>query len=951
MSEERPASDPRTLFSRGDLIAALIAAAISLAVFVFTAAPSVTLLDSGEFIVAAQGFGVPHPTGYPLWTLLAWLFTTFIPLGNAAWEITLLSGIFGALAVGIAALLIRSSAAWLHPQMATAAPRLTTTLAVSSALLAAFSLSFWSQATIVEVYTLHALLIGLYLLSLYAWLRRPASNTIIYWCFFTLSLAFGNHQLALSLAPLPFLIVVLLRRDLLWDLFVAAAVSTLIAYLTFALFTDSPVVIKAAIRLSYLVVTVVIVALWIRRFQLRWKLIAFLPLAILVGLLPYAYLPVASATNPPMNWGYTRTADGFFGSFNRSQYRGTLSDQSLRLLAKIVGVSDLAPINPGATLDDSKPSGIERLQTWGFFFWSKLLASFTPVSLLFLAGAVLAAIRHRGPPRCWLILLGTAFLLAAFLQPTLDQARIDQSGWWVQMPYHAHTNLIYGILCGIGLLEFAAILRRFTSPVPLFAAALLPLWPLVFNFATASQRDNWLGYDYGHEMLADLPPNSVVLGGTDPGRFIPTYLILGESPQPASVKRDPAFDRRDLTILTQNALADRHYLAYVRDHYSSDRPAPTNAFERWLGRATAYPPQPLVLPTVTEVREITRNATEERQSRQPAPSPTELAEYAVAAVSQWIFERNKAERTFYVEESFPLRWSYPHAIPDGLLYRIAPEPLAELPAEVIARDHEFWTEKTSTLLADSHFLRDFDAQRAYAQLRVTGGDIYAFRGLADEAIFAYRQALALSPINLDALRGITQVLWSQSDFDAPIELFDTASPLDPNNEILADLQKTAIERRDVQRKIIATEEMLATNPADLAVLERLLALHASVGNSDRVTTLLAAADPIFQNDPEYFLLATRIAEARGDWTAAIRYGDLRVAAEPGNPDAHYRLGRAHYAQGDNPAAVQAISQALTLGGSVIRRNLASDPLFRNAATDPELAPLFQSTGQTGTAAP
>ena len=69
----------------------------------------------------------------------------------------------------------------------------------------------------------------------------------------------------------------------------------------------------------------------------------------------------------------------------------------------------------------------------------------------------------------------------------------------------------------------------------------------------------------GHDMLEDLPTGSVVIGGTDPGRFVPTYMIFGESTQATRNKRDPAFDRRDLYIITQNALGERNYMKYLRD--------------------------------------------------------------------------------------------------------------------------------------------------------------------------------------------------------------------------------------------------------------------------------------------------------------------------------------------------------------------------------------------------
>ena len=95
------ALSPR-IWQKEDWIVAGVATAISFAVYVWSAAPNVTLLDSGEMIVAAQQFGVPHPPGYPLWTLLNWLFL-FVLLGNAAYKVALFSGVCAALAVGLCA--------------------------------------------------------------------------------------------------------------------------------------------------------------------------------------------------------------------------------------------------------------------------------------------------------------------------------------------------------------------------------------------------------------------------------------------------------------------------------------------------------------------------------------------------------------------------------------------------------------------------------------------------------------------------------------------------------------------------------------------------------------------------------------------------------------------------------------------------------------------------------
>src|SRR5262245_55510598 len=76
---------PLPLFRRYDWFAALITTVLTLAGYLWTIAPDVTLEDSGELAVASYYAGVPHPPGYPVWTLYTWLFTVLLPFSNIAW--------------------------------------------------------------------------------------------------------------------------------------------------------------------------------------------------------------------------------------------------------------------------------------------------------------------------------------------------------------------------------------------------------------------------------------------------------------------------------------------------------------------------------------------------------------------------------------------------------------------------------------------------------------------------------------------------------------------------------------------------------------------------------------------------------------------------------------------------------------------------------------------------
>src|SRR5687767_290192 len=55
--------------------------------YMLTLAPDMTLEDSGELAVASMYAGVPHPPGYPVWTVYTWVFTKILPFSNIAWRV------------------------------------------------------------------------------------------------------------------------------------------------------------------------------------------------------------------------------------------------------------------------------------------------------------------------------------------------------------------------------------------------------------------------------------------------------------------------------------------------------------------------------------------------------------------------------------------------------------------------------------------------------------------------------------------------------------------------------------------------------------------------------------------------------------------------------------------------------------------------------------------------
>src|SRR6187402_2846035 len=99
---------PKTapLFRQIDWISFAITTLLVFVGYYLTLAPDLTLEDSGELAVGSFYAGVPHPPGYPVWTLYTWLFTVLVPISNIAWRVALSSAVAGAVSCGLIALMV-----------------------------------------------------------------------------------------------------------------------------------------------------------------------------------------------------------------------------------------------------------------------------------------------------------------------------------------------------------------------------------------------------------------------------------------------------------------------------------------------------------------------------------------------------------------------------------------------------------------------------------------------------------------------------------------------------------------------------------------------------------------------------------------------------------------------------------------------------------------------------
>ena len=85
--------------------AVLFVAAICL--YTWTLNPDVQPADSGEFQVPAITLGIPHPPGYPLYTMLGWLLAQ-VPIGSPFARVSFLSVVASAATLVLVSLLVQA---------------------------------------------------------------------------------------------------------------------------------------------------------------------------------------------------------------------------------------------------------------------------------------------------------------------------------------------------------------------------------------------------------------------------------------------------------------------------------------------------------------------------------------------------------------------------------------------------------------------------------------------------------------------------------------------------------------------------------------------------------------------------------------------------------------------------------------------------------------------------
>lgn len=167
-------------------LSAILSGLTALIVFVFYQAHHIYAGDSGDLVTAAVTFGVAHPPGYPLFSLLGWLLSRF-PWFSPVFMVTFLSSVPHAVVIGMIVSIV-----------------MVVTKRLYAALFAAAALGgnyvFFLYSTTPEVFGL--LDLSLLSLGVLAWAYYLTNRQRYYSLFFfVFGLAMTHHHLVLFLVP------------------------------------------------------------------------------------------------------------------------------------------------------------------------------------------------------------------------------------------------------------------------------------------------------------------------------------------------------------------------------------------------------------------------------------------------------------------------------------------------------------------------------------------------------------------------------------------------------------------------------------------------------------------------------------------------------------------------------------------------------------------------------
>src|SRR5437867_5690408 len=438
---------PAPLFRKIDWFTLAATFVLTWLVYFLTLAPEVTLEDSGELVTGAFYAGIPHPPGYPVWTIYSWLWTVLLPMGSIAWRVALAQATAGALACALIALMVSRGSSLLIASIEsikTITGPWEKAISIVSGLVAGLLMGFdgfmWRESVAANRMAVSSVpWFMLMLLCLLRWLYAPHQLRFLYWALFIFGICFTAHQ-SLIVAAMGIEVLIATRNPRLGrDAFLANAAIYLLYNLAVQ-FNGHHLFHNLGAKPGLLLIFhgiglgSLIAGLWLairtKGLFSEWKPVLFMGLLWALGASFYLYLPIAGMTNPPMQWCYPRTVDGFFHALTRGQYEQPNPTNLLVEPGRFLG--QLAMLVGG--LGES-------------FTWLCVLLALVPFAFF---------LRMQKRERAWLVGLLAIYLCLGVLLMILLNPTPDRSSAELIKVFFNSSHTLIAALIGYGLALTAA---------------------------------------------------------------------------------------------------------------------------------------------------------------------------------------------------------------------------------------------------------------------------------------------------------------------------------------------------------------------------------------------------------------------------------------------------------------------------------------------------------------
>ncbi len=660
-----------------------------------------------------------------------------------------------------------------------------------------------------------------------------------------------------------------------------------------------------------------------------------------LGVSFYAYMPIVSdLRNPPMNWGYPRTWEGFKHAIMRGQYEA-------------IGF---------------------QLPTWEGIenYFKDVLVQFT--DLLALLALVPFAVGHwivrktnRKAFWQWMIAAASCFLMMSVLLIGLANVKGDVQDGFIQKVKFISSHAMIALWIGYGLFfvsTFVLAKKNLKSQISnlksqtsgcrlalvlaatmILVAGVLPIVQnytndrLVFELGGNEQNGHTFGWQFGayqleganairEQLVADEEPlpdpewpepmekGSIFFGGTDPGRFVPTYMIYSANFRP------------DVYLITQNALADDTYMSVERDLYGDEIWIPSKEDS---GEAfNIY---------VDEVQRGVRQANGDLKIENGRVQVTgALGVMEINGIlTKMMFDHDRLRHSFYVEESYVIPWMYDYLAPHGLIMKINAEKSA-YDAKTAGKDADFWDWYVRRLLKDPMYRRDFAGQKSFSKLRAALAGLYAKKGRYAEAAQAFREAVLLYPASPEAtFRYAQEILLPLRRNAIALEMMDYTDLMDPNNRRTASLRDYVTRVERVTSEVARIEKLRRDKkPISKEDYLSLANCYADMGRTKEAAQIATPLIDEFSDLEHIKLILAILIEAKADPAAEkamqkylkmVPDGDVLMWGELAKVQA--RLGKVRESQ-------QSFVRGYKLNGKLLYERMKKDRELYELA-----APLFQ----------